>query len=100
MRRGLYTSYGKWNTKQTPQSKKTHVRLGGSLTIKDGLDSLDQKDVDEQIMVEEGNNRGRGGSGQTKTQRCRKCSKPGHNVRACKDNISNLSALDTIIVDS
>lgn len=65
------------------RAKKTRVRLGGSLIIKDGLDLLDQKDVDEQIMVEERKSRGRGGPGQIKTRRCGKCGKPGHNVRTC-----------------
>jgi hypothetical protein len=83
------------------RAKKTRVRLGGSLTIKNRLDLLDQKDVDEQIKVEERKSSTQGGSSHTKVPRCSKCSKPGHNIRTCKEDteISNLSIIDTIILD-
>jgi triosephosphate isomerase len=35
------------------RAKKTRVRLGGSLTIQDAQDLLDQKDIDKQIKKEE-----------------------------------------------
>ena len=76
------------------RAKKTRVRLGGSLTVQDAQDLLDQKDLDEQIKTEERQSYRRGGGARTKFPRCSKCGGTGHNVRTCQNategsNVSN-----------
>ncbi|PWI64139.1 hypothetical protein PCL_12105 [Purpureocillium lilacinum] len=61
------------------RAKKTRVQLGGSLTVQDAQDLLDQKDLDEQIKKEERQGRGRGGAARTKVPRCSNCGGIGHN---------------------
>ena len=67
------------------RAKKARLRLGGSLTVQDAQDLLDQKDLDEQIKKEERQSRGRGGAARTKSPRCSNCGGTGHNVRTCQN---------------
>jgi len=66
--------------------KKTRVQLGGSLTVQEAQDLLDQKAVGEQLAqkTRQGGN-GAGGS-RAKIRCCGVCGKPGHNARMCKEN--------------
>jgi hypothetical protein len=84
------------------RAKKSRVRLGGSLTIQDGIDLLDQKDVDEQLRGEDRRSGGQGGQARTKTPRCGNCGKPGHNIRTCREagEESDKSISSIIIVDN
>jgi hypothetical protein len=84
------------------RAKKTRVRLGGSLTVQDAEDLLDQKAVDEQVMQENRQGGSRGGGARTKVRCCGVCGKPGHNARTCQEVVesSDSSTSDVIIVDS
>jgi hypothetical protein len=84
------------------RAKKTRVRLGGSLTVQDAEDLLDQKAVDEQVMQENRQGGGRAGGARTKARCCGVCGKPGHNARTCQEAVesSDSATSDVIIVDS
>jgi hypothetical protein len=66
------------------RAKKTHVRLGGSLTVGDAHDILAQREVQEQVERETRENSGRRTRTETAPRRCGKCGKPGHNARTCQ----------------
>ena len=84
------------------RAKKTRVRLGGSLTIQEAQDLLDQKAVGEQLAQETRQNRGGAGGSHTKIRCCGVCGKPGHNARTCKEaaESSNSSVSDSVIIIS
>lgn len=84
------------------RAKKNRIRLGGSLTVQDAYDLLDQKDLDEQIKKEERQSRGLGGQAHRGPRRCGICGKPGHNARTCQkaEEISNVSDSEVSIVDA
>lgn len=69
------------------RAKKTHVRLGGPLTVGDGQDLLAQKEVQEQVERETCENGGRRIRTETAPRRCGKCGKPGHNARTCQKDV-------------
>jgi len=84
------------------RAKKTRMRLGGSLTIQEAQDLLDQKAVGEQLVQEiQQNSSGAGGS-RTKIRCCKVCGKPGHNARTCKEaaELSDSSVSNSVIVIS
>jgi DDE superfamily endonuclease/Tc5 transposase DNA-binding domain/helix-turn-helix, Psq domain len=66
------------------RAKKARFREGGSLTVQDGQDLLDQKAVDEQMMQEIRDNSGRKRRVETRERRCGNCGKTGHNTRTCE----------------
>jgi hypothetical protein len=81
------------------RAKKTRVRLGGSLSIQDAEDLLDQKAIDEQLLQENRQSGRRAGGARTKAQCCSVCGKPGHNARTCRDaGESSDSSISSIIV--
>jgi len=84
------------------RAKKTRVRLGGSLTVQEAQDLLDQKAVGEQLVQETRQNGGGAGRSRTKIRCCGVCGKPGHNVRTCKEaaESSDSSVSDSVIVIS
>ena len=69
------------------RAKKTHVRLGGPLTVGDAQDLLAQKEVQEQVDRETRENGGRRIRTETAPRRCGKCGKPGHNARTCQKDV-------------
>lgn len=81
--------------------KKTHFRLGGSLTIQEAEDLLDQKAVDEQVAQETCQGGSRTMEACTTIRYCGVCGKPGHNARTCQHVIesSDSAASDIIAVD-
>jgi hypothetical protein len=83
------------------RAKKTRVRLGGSLTIQDAEDLLDQKAADEQILQENRQSGSRVGAARTKARCCGVCGKPGHNARTCQEagESSDSSISSVIVVD-
>jgi hypothetical protein len=84
------------------RAKKTRVRLGGSLTVQEAQDLLDQKAVGEQLVQETRQNGGGAGGSRTKIRCCGVCGKPGHNARTCKEaaESSDSSVSDSVIVIS
>lgn len=68
------------------RAKRTRIRQGGSLTIQDGQDLLDQRTVDEQIHQEIRQSGGRRARTESKQRRCGTCGKTGHNARTCREN--------------
>lgn len=84
------------------RAKKSRVRQGGSLTVQDGIDLLDQRDVEEQLQQENRQGGSQRGQARTKVPRCGNCGKPGHNIRTCGEAAEepDKSISDTIIVDS
>lgn len=68
------------------RAKKTHVRLGGSLSVQDGLAEIDQKDADVQLEQEMREYSGRKKRVETGRRCCSKCGKPGHNARTCQED--------------
>ena len=84
------------------KAKKTRIRLGGSLTIQEAQDLLDQKAMGKQLVQETRQNGGGVGGSRTKIRCCGVCGKPGHNARTCKEaaESSNSSVSDSVIVIS
>jgi len=82
--------------------KKTRVRFGGSLTVQEAQDLLDQKAVGEQLAQETRQSGGGARGSRTKIQCCGVCGKAGHNARTCKEaaESSESSVSDSVIVIS
>lgn len=68
------------------KARKTRVRQGGSLTVQDGRDLLDQKDVEQQVQQETREGSGRARRGKTRERHCGICGKPGHNAGTCEED--------------
>jgi hypothetical protein len=66
--------------------KKNCLREGGSLTVQDGQNMKDQRDVDPQIQEETRGSGGRARGGAAPTRHCGKCGKAGHNARTCQED--------------
>jgi len=84
------------------RAKKTRMRLGGSLTVQEAQDLLDQKAIGKQLVQEiRQNGSGTGGS-RTKIRCCGVCGKPGYNARTYKEaaELSDSSVSDLVIVIS
>ena len=54
------------------------------MTVNEGRDVIDQKDVDAQVAAELLISRGQGGSAQLRERHCGMCGKTGYNVRTCQ----------------
>ena len=67
------------------RAKRTRVRLGGSLTIQDSKDLLDQKAVVGEVAQEKEPDSGTAGGARTKVRCCSVCGKPGHTARTCQE---------------
>ena len=68
------------------REKKTRIRQGGSLTVRDAQDVIDQRDVDQQVEQERRVSGGRTRGGEPTQRRCGTCGKPGHNARTCQED--------------
>lgn len=67
------------------RAKKTRVRLGGSLTVQEGHDLLDEKGVQEQIQQEtQARSGGRQRRAEPGGRRCGTCGERGQNTRTCE----------------
>jgi hypothetical protein len=84
------------------RAKKTRVRLGGSLSVQDAHDLLDQTAVGGERVQETQLDSGGAGGARTKVRCCGVCGKPGHNARTCQEAVeaSDSAASDVIIVSS
>ena len=69
------------------RAKKTHLRQGGTLSIGEGQDILDQKDVNAQLGEETRASSSRARRAQPREQRCGICGNTGHNARTCEIDI-------------
>lgn len=76
------------------RARKTRVRQGGSLTVQDGQDLLDQKDVEQQVQQEMREGRGRAKRVETRERHCGICGKPGHNARTCQEDVETTKEED------
>lgn len=74
------------------RAKRTHVQLGGSLTVQNAASLLEHREVGEEAALEtrEGGDHVTGA--RMKTRRCGICSKPGHNARTCKEVVEASSS--------
>ena len=84
------------------RAKKTRIRLGGSLTIQDAYDLLDQKAIGRE-GVQETQLEGSSARGvRTRVRCCGVCGKPGHNAHTCQEVVeaSDSAISDVIIVSS
>jgi hypothetical protein len=84
------------------RAKKTRVRFGGSLTVQDAHDLLDQKAMGREGVQETQPDRSSIGGVRTKVRYCGICGKPGHNARTCQETAesSDSAASNVIIVGS
>ena len=65
------------------RAKKRRVREGGTLSIGEGQDILDQKDADTQLDEETRASSSRARRVQPRERRCGTCGNTGHNARTC-----------------
>ncbi|KAM6514320.1 hypothetical protein FALCPG4_18908 [Fusarium falciforme] len=70
------------------QAKKKRLLDGGSLTLAEGQDLQDQKEVNVQLEEESRRNGGRKRRPETKARRCGVCGKTGHNARRCQIEVA------------
>ena len=77
------------------RAKKTHLRQGGTLSIGEGQDLLDQKDVNAQLGEETRASRSRAKRAQPREQRCGICGNTGHNARTCEMDVETSGDSDS-----
>ena len=81
------------------RTKRTRVQLGGSLTVQDAQNLLDQNAVGGEAVQETQPDGGGAGGARTKVRCCSVCGKPGHNARTCQEAAESLdSAISDVIV--
>ena len=66
--------------------KKTRLREGGTLTIEDAKDLIDQKEIVQQLDGEMRASSGRTNRSDTAARRCGNCRATGHNARTCTND--------------
>lgn len=54
------------------------------MTLDEGRDEMDQRDIDAQVVAESSRSRGRGRSAMPRERRCGTYGKASHNVRTCQ----------------
>ena len=84
------------------RAKRTRVQLGGSLSVQDTTNLLDQKAVGGEAVGETRPDGGNPGESRTKVRYCSACGKPGYNARTCQEAVegSDSAISDVIIVSS
>jgi hypothetical protein len=65
------------------RKKKTLLRNGGTMTVGEDQASIDQMDVDAQVVAESSRRGGQGRLAQPRARHCGVCGKTGHNARTC-----------------
>jgi hypothetical protein len=66
------------------RAKRTRLRKGGKMTLDEGRDEMDQRDIDAQVVAESSRSGGRRRLAMPRERRCGSCGKAGHNVRTCQ----------------
>ena len=69
------------------RARRVRVQQGGSLTLQEGQDLQDQRDVEQQVKDEIHRSSGRKKRVETRERRCGMCGKTGHNTRTCQEGI-------------
>ncbi|KAG6997277.1 hypothetical protein FocnCong_v015274 [Fusarium oxysporum f. sp. conglutinans] len=69
------------------RGKRTRLQKGGTLTIEEASQVIDQMDVDMQVAAESSRSGGRRRSKGPRVSHCSKCGKAGHNARTCQEVI-------------
>jgi ribosomal protein L17 len=69
------------------RAKKTRLRLSGSITVAEGQELQDQREITDQIQQETQQSGGRKRRTETRERRCGRCRRPGHNARTCQANV-------------
>jgi len=84
------------------RAKRTHVRLGGSLTLQDIMDLLGLEAVGREGAQETQADSSSTGGVRTRVRYCSMCGKPGYNARTYQEatEVSDLAISDVIIVGS
>ena len=84
------------------RAKRIRVKLGGSLTVQDATDLLDQKAVGGEVEQEIQQGSSSAGGGRTNVRCYGVCGKPGHNARNCQEAAESSDSIvfDVIIVSS
>jgi hypothetical protein len=67
------------------RQKRTRLQKGGTITVQEASQVIDQMDVDSQVVAESSRSGGRGRSVGPGVRRCGICSKTGHNARTCQE---------------
>jgi hypothetical protein len=66
------------------RAKRTRLQKGGTMTVQEASQAIDQMDVDMQVVAESSRSGGQGRSARPGGQRCGVCGKAGHNARTCQ----------------
>jgi hypothetical protein len=69
------------------RGKRTRLQKGGTLTVAEASQVIDQMDVDTQVAAESSRSGGRRRSQGPRVMHCGKCGKAGHNTRTCQEEI-------------
>ena len=67
------------------RAKKTRLQKGGTMTVQEASQVIDQMDVDMQVVAESSRSGGRGRSERPGGRHCGVCGKGGHNARTCQE---------------
>jgi hypothetical protein len=76
------------------RTRKTHLRKGGSMTLAEGQELQDQKDIEQQVKQETQQSGGRRRRTETKGRRCGTCGNTGHNARTCEMDVKTSNEED------
>jgi hypothetical protein len=77
------------------RAKKTRLRQGGSLSLQDGQDLQDEKDVAQQLKQETQSGSGRKPKAEVRARRCGNCGQTGHNARTCQEDVDTSGEEDS-----
>jgi hypothetical protein len=69
------------------RAKRTRLQKGGTMTVEEASQVIDQMDVDTQVVAESSRRGGRRRSVGPGVRRCGVCGEAGHNARTCKVDI-------------
>jgi hypothetical protein len=69
------------------RAKRTRLQRRGNMIIGNAQDSIDQIDVNTQVVAESSRSGGQGRSVGPGVRRCGVCGKTGHNARTCQEGI-------------
>jgi hypothetical protein len=64
--------------------KKVQIAIGGSLTIEEGLNIIQERQIEQQLGVEAGVAPGATNTTTTTQRKCGLCKAVGHNSRTCQ----------------
>jgi hypothetical protein len=69
------------------RARRTRLQKRGNMTIGNAQDSINQTDVNTQVIAESSRSSGHERSQGPKVRQCSICGKPGHNARTCQEGI-------------